>query len=131
MALAVKLSIHFSNRYDGLPDRDLDHIDAFWDHCEKHGLGGWKGKVKPSWIVPSHYPDREARVAHAKSNNLWHAHIGIPTWKPSKNTDASYQVSDWVLHFQYNPSENWIKLCDYGDHDPFDLPDGTRLTEEL
>lgn len=130
MSLTVKLSIHFSQRYDGLPERDLDHIDAFWDHCEKYGLGGWKGKIKPSWIVPEHYPDRATRQSHAKLNQLWHAHIGIPSWKPSKNALAQYQTSDWVLHFRYNPDEGWIMLCDYGDHDPFDLPALDRLTEE-
>lgn len=131
MSLEVKLSAHFSKRYDELPDRDLDHIDAFWDHCEKHGLAGWKGKIKPSWIIPEHYLDRAAREAHARINNLWHAHIGIPSWKPSKNPDVGYQVSEWVLHFQYKPAEGWLMLCDYGDHDPFELPLANRLVEEI
>jgi len=131
MSLTVKLSVHFSQRYDSLPDRDLDHIDAFWDHCEKNGLAGWKGKIKPSWVVPDHYPDKAEREAHAKLNQLWHAHIGIPSWKPSKNALAQYQTSDWVLHFRYNPKEGWIMLCDYGDHDPFELPILEHLTEEV
>lgn len=128
MSLTVSLSVFFGNRYDGLPERDLDQIDAFWTHCENHGLTGWEGKVTPSWIVPDHYPDAAVRRAHAKANDLWHAHVGIPVWKPAKNPNASYKVSDWVLHFTYNQSAGHVKLVDYGDHDyPFELPGVDKL----
>ena len=127
MSLTVSLSVFFGNRYDGLPDRDLDQIDAFWTHCEKHGLEGWEGKVKPSWIVPDHFPDAAARRAHAKSNDLWHAHMGIPHWRHPLNPDATYKVSAWVLHFTYNQEAGHVKFVDYGDHDPFQLPTVDKL----
>lgn len=122
MQLEVRLSAYFSDLYDRLPERDLDHIDAFWDHCEHHGFKSWKGKVKPSWDLPWDYPFRSSRVAHAKPLNLWHAHIGIPTWKPSRNPNADYQTSDWVVHFQDFSASGYIKLVDYGSHNPFELP---------
>jgi len=127
MSLTVSLRVYFGNLYDKLPERDLDQIDAFWTHCEDHGLSGWQGKIKPSWIVPDHYPDAAIRRADAKANKYWHAHIGIPTWKPSKNPNATYEVSDWVLHFTYNESARHVKLVDYGDHDPFTLPAAHKL----
>lgn len=127
MPLEVKLSAKFSEQYDGYPDKDLDLIDAFWDHCERHGLEGWKGKVKPSWIVPVDYPDREKRVKFTRENDLWHAHVGYPCWKDSQNPDADYKVSDWVVHFQYRRGDGFIKLVDYGFHNPFHLPTEDHL----
>jgi hypothetical protein len=127
MQLEVRLSGFFSDLYDQLPDRDLDLIDAFWDHCERYGHESWKGKVKPSWDLPWDYPFRSQRVSHAREHNLWHAHIGFPEWKPSKNLNATYQVSDWVIHFQNFSTVGYIKLVGYGFHNPFHLPDLTHL----
>ncbi|KWV73389.1 hypothetical protein PFL603g_03499 [Pseudomonas fluorescens] len=127
MPIEVRLSTYFSDLYDQLPNRDLDLIDAFWEHCESYGLNGWEGKIKPSWLVPYEYADRSVRIKHAKLNNLWHAHIGFPTWKPSRNPDQSYKVSDWVVHFVNRESDGYIRLVDYGFHNPFHLPSSREL----
>jgi len=109
--------------YENLPDVDAHLVNAFWDHCEANGLNGWKGKVKESWKVPSDYPDREHRVAHSLANNLWHAHIGYPKWEPSKNEEATYLTSEYVIHFQYVPGNDYIRFVHYGSHEkPFELP---------
>lgn len=97
----------------------LNLIDDFIDHYEKHGLNGWKGKITPSWNVPDSYADHKKRRKYAQKFNLWHAHIGLPSWKSAPN--ASYLTSDHVLHFQ-QISNYEILLMTVSTHNPMDLP---------
>lgn len=128
MSLEIKVSGYFELLYnERVSEADAYRINAFWDHCENFGLEGWRGKVKPSWEIPWDYPDRANLVAHAKQNNLWHAHFGAPEWKPSRNPDATYLVSEWVIHFQNFSDQGFIKLVDLGHHDPFRLPDAAEI----
>jgi hypothetical protein len=102
----------------------LDCIDDFVDHFFEHGLNGWRGKVAPSTRLPENYPDREVVIAYAEKHQLWHAHIGDPNFKPSKN--GQYEVSDGVLHFQRN-SPYSIKIVSISYHNPMELPKEDEL----
>lgn len=128
MSLEVRVSGYFEILYNGVSDPDAHLINAFWDHCEQYGLAGWRGKIKASWDMPWDYPNRTKLAAHAKANNLWHAHMGAPEWKPSQNPDAGYEVSEWVIHFQNFSDQGFIRLLDLGHHDPFRLPDQKEMT---
>jgi hypothetical protein len=97
----------------------LDLIDDFIDHYEDIGLKGWKGRIVKSTNVPEHYPDAKERIALASKYNLYHAHIGLPTWNTRPN--FPYSTSDQVLHFQ-KVSYNEIKLLTVSTHNPMDLP---------
>lgn len=98
----------------------LNLIDDFLDHFEKNGLSGWKGKVSPSWKVPEFYKDHKERAKYAQDMNLWHAHIGLPTWQNRQN--VPYLTSNQVLHFQ--KIDNFkIHVLTVSSHNPMDLPD--------
>lgn len=131
MPLEVKLSVKFAAQYDNYPEEDLDLIDAFWTHCERYPLLHWRGKVKPSWDLTWNYPNRSARATYARDRDLWHAHVGYPCWRPSRNPDATYQTSDYVLHFTYREGDDFLKLVEYSDHgNPFRLPTDDYLLGE-
>jgi len=130
--LEVKLSIQFAIEFERYPAKDVALIGAFMTHCETAPLMDWIGKVGPSWKVPSDYQDRALRVAYAKQHKLWHAHVGYPHWKDSKNEDAEYKTSDYVVHFTYTPGDTFLKVVDYSDHgDPFRLPTENYLVGEV
>lgn len=98
----------------------LDLIDDFIDHYEVNGLYGWKGKISASWKVPDYYKDKDQRAKYAQKYNLWHVHIGLPTWKKVPN--VPFLTSDHVLHFQ-KISKYKILLMTVSTHNPMDLPD--------
>lgn len=66
-----------------------------------HGLekSAYKGKIKNSWSGSG--IALEIRQ-FTKENNLWHVHLGLPTFQLSKN--SKFYTSDYVLHFQFDPN---------------------------
>lgn len=116
----VDFSEEFNIYYDRVwSDHKLDLIDDFIESYETHGLTRWKGKIARSTNVPDTYPDAKERKAFAMEYNLYHAHIGIPSWNNYK--DVPYSTSDQVLHFQ-KVSYKEIKLLTVSSHNPMDLP---------
>lgn len=65
-----------------------------------HGLNKskYKGKIKNSWTGTKIVQNKQ----FTKQNNLWHVHLGVPTFTPNQN--GKFYTSDYVLHFQYDPS---------------------------
>ncbi|MFX4357503.1 hypothetical protein ABTA27_13265 [Acinetobacter baumannii] len=115
------LSDEFLYYYDNVfTDEKLDLIDDFLEHYEQNGLTAWKGKISPSWKVPECYQDHKERAKYAQEMDLWHAHIGLPSWQTRKG--ANYSTSDQVLHFQ-RTSKTEIFVLSISKHNPMDLPD--------
>lgn len=89
-------------------------VISFTDIFEQHGLTDftkYPGKIAPSWkgLVPS-----DPVYKYTFDNDLWHYHIGHPTFKLSVN--GSYRTSDWVLHFQWKNKGNEVTLIDVYSH---------------
>ncbi|KAF1013161.1 MAG: hypothetical protein GAK29_04735 [Acinetobacter bereziniae] len=109
----------FNKYYNNYPETTLDCIDDFIEHFESRGLKDWKGKIAPSYRVPENYNNRDEIIEKAKNHNLWHVHIGDPSWEKSKY--GNYYVSEWVLHFKMITPYK-IKLLELGWHNPMLLP---------
>ncbi|MBH3444054.1 hypothetical protein I5L59_10755 [Pseudomonas moraviensis] len=122
----VDFSEHFIQLYTALPDDEQDLIDDFVEHFKIHGLLKFRGKVGPTDAVPQSDPDRVRKIRFAQINKLWHVHIGHPRWNTCKNPLASYNTSDFVVHFQRFSSSH-IALVDYSSHNPMRQPDGKWL----
>ncbi|WP_284116433.1 hypothetical protein [Acinetobacter pittii] len=108
---------HFYNHV--FSTEKLNLIDDFLDHYEKNGLRNWKGKICSSANVPSSYSDHIERSNYAKQYDLWHVHIGLPSWQSYEN--VPYLTSDQVLHFQKHNNYE-ITLLTVSTHNPMDLP---------
>lgn len=121
--MSYKLDVvdHFVLKFNGLPQDQKKLIQLFVGHYREKGLGGWQGKVAKSDNVPEADPDRMIKIWRANRYNLWHAHIGHPTWAPGRNQWVKYDTSDWVVHFQ-KMSDRHIALLDYDHHNPMTLP---------
>lgn len=109
-----KFTIEFQHFPKNLQDAVLD----FTDLVEEHGLGShnknkgiYKGKISHSWrnLDPSD-PD----YAYTYSNSLWHYHVGIPAYIPSRH--GNYYTSDMVLHFVWKKDETKILIVDCTEH---------------
>ncbi|EPC4027551.1 hypothetical protein ACRZOU_003337 [Aeromonas salmonicida] len=93
-------------------------------HVEIYGLNGTlPGRNKPSWDVPANDPLFCIKVAFAKQHNLHHYHVGVPDYDDVEGNGFS-QVSRYVLHYQLLENEFGpvLKVVDYGEHPPFELP---------
>jgi len=93
-------------------------------HVEIHGLDGpLDGRNKPSWDVPANDPCFITKVDYAKEHNLHHYHVGVPDYDDVEGTGFG-QVSQYVLHYQLLKNEfgHVLKVVDYGEPPPFDLP---------
>ncbi|MBE2163707.1 hypothetical protein IIQ43_04045 [Acinetobacter oleivorans] len=117
-------TVNFSDEFNYLynyvySESKLDLIDDFIEHYEKHGLSGWKGKISSSANVPSYYKNHVERSEYARQFDLWHVHIGLPTWQ--SYTDIPYCTSDQVIHFQKHGRYE-ITLLTISTHNPMDLP---------
>lgn len=132
MTYTVSYSIEFKKNLGGFPKPDQMKIALFVAQFQKDGLADhskYPGKIAVSWggLQP---PDPRFTFTHG--NDLWHYHIGIPTYIPARS--QSYLTSDWLLHFQW---PNWqkngthIHLVDLLQHDDssgvFNLPRATAL----
>lgn len=116
----VDFSQEFNYYYFNICSNEkLDLIDDFIEHYEKYGLKNWKGRISKSTNVPDYYDDSETRKVLAERYNLYHAHIGLPTWQTRAN--FPFSTSDQVLHFT-KISYKEIKLLTVSTHNPMDLP---------
>ena len=82
-------------------------------------------KPKPiltGWSLENVDPDFLKKVEFVREHNLWHYHIGIPSYDLSPN---GYSTSQYVLH--YIRQEDYIVIVDMSDHSPFELPDQSYL----
>ncbi len=107
----------FAKHYAQFPTTDKKKIFEFVEHIEHKGFDGLKGRNKPSTDVPRNDPDWLTKVQYARQNNLWHYHIGIPSYEQSEQGDM---VSEYILH--YVKGDNEIKIVDMSYHPPFELP---------
>ena len=104
----------FANEFKNYPQNQQDAILDFLDIYEVHGLGDfklYKGKIAFSW-KGLQYTDPVYQ--YAKSNDLWHAHIGLPNFR--KSDYGRYYTSDMILHFQWINRGNVIKVVDITPH---------------
>lgn len=104
----------FANEFKYYPQDQQDAILDFLDIYEVHGLEIfelYKGKISFSW-KGLHYKD--PAYHYAKSNDLWHAHIGLPNFR--KSAFGPYYTSDMILHFQWINKGNVIKVVDITPH---------------
>lgn len=109
----------FQTEFDNFPEDQQDKIIEFTDLYEVHGLNDfdvYEGKIAPSWSGADIDPDVHE---YAKSNELWHYHIGIPEYR---EVHSKYKTSEWALHFQWPNKGNHIILVDLYTHY---LSDGT------
>lgn len=114
MSFEVSFSAQFALEYSRFPKYQQDKVDDFIDIFSIHGLGDFSkypGKITYSWkgLSPT-----DPVCIYAKDNELWHYHIGIPTY--TARPDIPYQTSDWVLHFQWPGKGTTIALVDLYSH---------------
>ncbi|MBS9779171.1 MAG: hypothetical protein KGV51_00955 [Moraxellaceae bacterium] len=113
----VKYGRKIAGEMKNFPNADLIKIKAFENHVKQHGFDGLKGRNKSSANVPRNDPDWLTKVQYARQYNLWHYHIGIPSYEESEKGDM---VSEYILHYVKGDDE--IKLVDMTSHPPFVLP---------
>ncbi|WP_417526992.1 hypothetical protein [Marinomonas shanghaiensis] len=111
--MSYKWNFHdqFAKEFKNFPKDQQDKILDFIEIYELHGLrdfNAYEGKVGPSYKT-NDLTSRQYALAHS----FWHYHIGIPTYRQSL---GGYKTSDWVLHFQWFKSENYIVLVDLYYH---------------
>lgn len=116
-------SPHFDVLYrERLPKGDLDKIDDFTEHFVEYGFDGLPGKLKATWNVPGFDRQYEEKRRFAVDNFLWHYHVGIPFYQAANHPNATYLVSEWVVHFQRFPGDRHIRLVDLDFHNPMHMP---------
>lgn len=126
----VEFSTFFTDLYDNLTTQEQDLIEDFIFHFRHHGLKTFEGKKSPTDNVPLGDKDRAAKVAYAKKQKLWHAHVGHPKWNACKNPLGGYKTSDYVVHFQ-KFSDTYIALVDYDSHNNMRPPSRERLFKRI
>ena len=104
MTYTTGFSLEFAENFARFPKADQLKIAVFQTQFESYGFSNFSnypGKISMSWggLSPSN-----PLYQFAKGNDLWHYHIGIPTFTPS--ISGKYSTSDWLLHFQW---PNWMK----------------------
>jgi len=125
----------FITEFQNFPKDLQDAILDFTALVEEHGLGShtkdqgiYKGKISPSW---RNLDQTDPDYIYTRANSLWHYHIGIPAYTPSKYGD--YYTSDMVLHFVWKKDETKILIVDctdhYNSHGKFWLPRSAYLLQ--
>jgi hypothetical protein len=112
MAYSYGFKKQFATEFANFPKPQQDKILDFADAFLLHGLGDFTkyvGKITPSWAGNANSADYN----FALSNELWHYHIGIPTYIA---VHPKYSTSDWVLHFQWKGKGDHIDLLDVYSH---------------
>lgn len=116
--LNVSISKSFAQLFRRLPQQDKEKILLFIRHVKKYGFTGLEGKNKASDSVPTSDPNWLIKVKYAQQFNLWHYHIGIPTFDTS--LPFGMRTSQYILH--YIKEDGFIKIIDLSSHPPFSLP---------
>ena len=99
-------------------EQDRKKIFNFASHVQQYGLVSLQGKNKRSDGFSNDDPQFAQKMALVKEYNLWHYHIGIPSYQNS--LVGEYKTSEYVLH--YVRGDNHIKIVDLSRHPPFSLP---------
>lgn len=117
----------FAVEFSNFPTDQQDKILDFGETFERFGLSDFSkyiGKISPSWAGNASASDYQFALQH----DLWHYHIGIPTYT---SVHSTYKTSDWVLHFQWRSKGNHIDLLDLYSHYRWDgtfyLPSTDRV----
>ncbi|WP_456490461.1 hypothetical protein [Marinobacter nauticus] len=128
MSYSVVFLPEFARQFANFPEDHQNKILDFIALYEQFGFSDftkYEGKIAPSWAPGSE------NFQFAKSNELWHYHIGIPVYSQQH---PKYKTSDTVLHFQWPNKGNLINLVDMYDHytsdGKFYLPPATYLKLE-
>lgn len=106
-------------------EQDRQKILNFAIHVRENGLELLPGKNKRSDGFSNDDPLFSSKMALVKKYNLWHYHIGIPSYTNSFFGD--YKTSEYILH--YIKGEDHIEIVDLGRHPPFSLPSHDCLEE--
>ncbi|HEY0488471.1 MAG TPA: hypothetical protein VGD30_03070 [Telluria sp.] len=112
MTFSVGFKTKFASEFTRFPKDQQNKILGFAQTFQTHGLGDltrYEGKVAQSWSGNS----TKAAYDFALANDLWHYHIGIPTYTA---VHPAYKTSDWVLHFQWINGGRHIDLLDVYSH---------------
>lgn len=112
MTYTVGFKQQFTAEFDRFPEDQQFKVLSFAQTFQAHGLSNLKpyeGKVAKSW---SGNPT-QANYNYAFANDLWHYHIGHPTYT---QIHSAYKTSDWVLHFQWINGGRHIDLVDLYSH---------------
>lgn len=124
----------FLKEFQNFPTDQQDAIYDFTDLVEAGALGNFglfPGKTSQSWsgLIPS-----DPAYQFAFNNNLWHYHVGIPTYR---QVHSKFKTSDWVLHFQWdgwNSGGRHVVLVDCYQHykadGTFYMPSPNYLVDE-
>ena len=80
----VSFGQKFLDQFDNFPPEDQDKILDFSNHVAEWGFDGLPGRNKPSHNVSTDDPCFRDKVRYAMDNNLWHYHIGIPSYDESR-----------------------------------------------
>ncbi|MFW2178182.1 MULTISPECIES: hypothetical protein [unclassified Moraxella] len=126
MSLKVILGKQFREELRHFPTADQEKIANFIEHVQLHGLNQLEGRNKKSDNVPKDNPNWLSKVKFAQQYNLWHYHIGIPSY--DVNTVFGDRTSEYILH--YVLYDDMIKIVDFSDHPPFKLPSESYLIHE-
>lgn len=125
MSYTVVFLPEFARQFANFPEDHQNKVLDFIELYEQFGFSDftkYEGKIAPSWTSGSE------NYQYAKSNDLWHYHIGIPVYN---QLHQKYKTSDTVLHFQWPGRGKEIKLVDMYDHytsaGKFYLPPATYL----
>ena len=124
------MKVSFSNNFIdvmlSLSEEDYKKIDNFVVHVEKYGLVSLPGSNRKSdrLNVPSHLlsPKQKQCIAFSHEHDLWHYHIGIPSYTTTKGIGK--YTSEVYLHYQRKPDT--IRIIGLGSH-PFSLPSPSML----
>lgn len=100
-------------------------ILEFHSHLDYVGLIGLPGRLKRSDHVDTDRNDWLERVQLVREYNLWHYHVGIPSY------DRRKPRGDWtsqtIVHLSI--TDTTVVLIDIDSHPPFMLPDRLVLRQ--
>lgn len=116
--MKVTFGRKIKNHLHNFSEQDRQKILDFAIHVQQNGLDLLPGKNKRSDGFSNDDPQFANKMALVKKYNLWHYHIGIPSYKDSLLGD--YKTSEYILHYARRADS--IEIVDLGRHPPFHLP---------
>ena len=93
-------------------------VYAFQEHLETYGFTGLVGRNKKSYNENINDPNRESDNRYVDLKNLWHYHLGIPSYNKSGG------LGKWTSSYVLNYTRNNDLICFFSveKHPPFKLP---------
>ncbi|VEF08474.1 Uncharacterised protein [Pseudomonas fluorescens] len=116
----VNMSDHFEITYLDMAANELFPVDNFITHVEENGLILLEGRLKKSDDIPTDDGEWLKKVLFVREHNLWHYHIGYPSYDPGK--PFGDRTSEYVLHLQRHPCGTKTTIVHWAKHPPFKLP---------